>query len=216
MVTDKVRLVFGRKKKEGEPTRTGSTAASAASMTEASSPVRPGAKNRPTPSRREAEAARRRPLVPADREAAKRDSRQRERAERSKYREAMYRGEEWALGPRDKGAQRRFIRDIVDARWNIGEFLLPIMIVALPISLLPYGWAYTLGFAVLYGMLFVTILDVVLLVRRVKKAVLAKFGEEPQRGTGWYVFSRSVQLRAGRVPRPQVTRGGQPIPTRPA
>ncbi|WP_040161305.1 DUF3043 domain-containing protein [Mobilicoccus massiliensis] len=190
--------MFGRKKQEE------------ATVTPA--PVveqRPGAKNRPTPSRREAEAARRRPIVPADREAAKKDSRRREREERAKYREAMYRGEEWALGPRDRGPQRRFVRDMVDSRWNVGEFLLPLMIIALPISMLPYRWAYIAGFTVLYGMIALTVLDVLLLTRRVKKAVREKFGEEPAKGTAWYVFSRSVQLRAGRMPRPQVTRGGR-------
>ena len=179
-------------------------------VSEPVAPARPGAKNRPTPSRREAEAARRRPIVPADREAAKKESRERERAERARYREGMYRGEEWALGPRDRGRQRRFVRDVVDSRWNIGEFLLPVMIVALPLSLLRYSWAYTAGFAVLYGMMIVTVLDVVLLDRRIKKEIRARFGEEPARGTFWYVFSRSVQMRAGRIPRPQVTRKGEP------
>ncbi|MDO5628619.1 MAG: DUF3043 domain-containing protein [Mobilicoccus sp.] len=200
--------MFGRKKTD-EQARTGSTAVGAepkSAVTE-----RPGAKNRPTPSRREAEAARRRPIVPPDREAAKRESKAKQRELRMKHREAMYRGEEWALSPRDKGPQRRFVRDIIDSRWNVGEFLLPVMIIALPISLLPYAPAYFIGFAVLYGMLFASILDVVLLSRRVKREIREKRGEEPQKGTGWYVFSRSAQLRPGRMPRPRVTRGGQPI-----
>ncbi|GAB49510.1 hypothetical protein MOPEL_130_01170 [Mobilicoccus pelagius NBRC 104925] len=174
-------------------------------------PVRPGAKNRPTPSRREAEAARKRPIVPADRKAAKQESRQKERAERARYREGMYRGEEWALGPRDQGPQRRLVRDLVDSRWNVGEFLLPIMIVALPISMLPNRWAYIVGFVVLYGMIVLTVLDAVLLARRAKNEIRSRLGEEPAKGTFWYVFSRSVQMRAGRVPRPRVTRKGAPM-----
>lgn len=205
--------MLGRKKADQAPGRTGSTAALAVPTTgpgEVTSPTRPGAKNRPTPSRREAEAARKRPIVPSDRDAAKKDARQREREQRARHREALNAGEEWALGIRDRGAQRRYVRDVVDARWNIGEFLLPIMIIALPISLLPSRWAATFALAVLYGMVAITILDVVLLSRRINTAIRQKFGEEPQRGTGWYVFSRSVQLRAGRIPRPQVPRGGQP------
>ncbi len=199
-VADMVWHVYRWKKQEETPV-----------ASETASPVRPGAKNRPTPSRREAEAARRRPIVPADREAAKKESRQKERAERARYREGMYRGEQWALGPRDRGPQRQLIRDIIDSRWNIGEFLLPVMIVALPLSLLRYSWAYTAGFAVLYGMMIVTILDTVFLSRRIKKEISERLGEEPSRGTFWYVFSRSVQMRPGRVPRPRVTRKGERV-----
>ena len=36
---------------------------------------------------------------------------------------------------RDKGPVRRFIRDYVDARWNIGEFMLPVMLIVLALSL---------------------------------------------------------------------------------
>lgn len=180
-------------------------------VSEPASSVRPGAKNRPTPSRREAEAARRRPIVPPDREAAKKQSRERERAERARYREGMYRGEEWALGPRDRGPQRQLIRDVIDSRWNIGEFLLPVMIVALPLSLLRNTWAYTAAFAVLYGIMIVTVLDIVFLDRRIRTEIRTRLGQQPAKGTFWYVFSRSVQMRAGRVPRPRVTRKGEPM-----
>jgi len=189
----------------------------APAVSEPVSPVRPGAKNRPTPSRREAEAARRRPIVPADREAAKKESRQRERTERARYREGMYRGEEWALGPRDRGPQRQLIRDLVDSRWNLGEFVLPVLLVGLALSLLPRGSAYLVGASVLYGVIAITLVDVFLLYRRITKEIRTRLHEEPARGTFWYVFSRSVQMRAGRVPRPRVTRKGEriaPAPTR--
>ncbi len=209
--TAKVWHVFGRKKDEETTGRTGSTAATPTGVTSPVTEARPGAKNRPTPSRREAEAARRRPIVPADRDAAKRDSKVREREQRNKHREAMYRGEDWALGPRDKGAQRALVRDIVDSRWNLGEFLLPIVIIALPISLLPYQWAYISGFVILYGMLIATAIDAFLLNRRVKREIHDTLGEDPQPGTGWYVFSRSSQLRGGRIPRPRVSRKGERV-----
>lgn len=195
--------MFGRKKNETplDPAphdRTGSTA------------VRPGAKNRPTPSRREAEAARKRPLIPADRKAAAQQSKQRQQAARVKHREAMMRGEEWALAARDRGKQRAFIRDVVDSRWSLGEFLLPIMVIGLPISLIPNRTAILLGYTLVYGALIATILDTVFMWIRVKAQIRARFDEEPQRGSGWYMFSRAVQIRPGRVPKPAVARGERP------
>ncbi|WP_168581294.1 DUF3043 domain-containing protein [Gephyromycinifex aptenodytis] len=195
--------MFGRKKDDAPvdqapQDRTGSSA------------VRPGAKNRPTPSRREAEAARRRPVVPADRKAAAQQSKIKEREARLKTREAMLSGEEWALPARDQGRQRQFIRDVVDSRWSIGEFLLPIMIIGLPISLIQNSTAVMIGYTLVYGALIATLLDTVFLTMRLKKQIRERFGEEPARGTGWYVFSRSVQIRPGRMPRPRVKRGESP------
>lgn len=195
--------MFGRKKEQ----ESASPGAADSDAKTAAAPARPGAKNRPTPSRREAEAARRRPIIPADRKAAQRQSREKERSARAKHREAMLNGEEWALPPRDRGAQRRFLRDVVDSRWNIGEFLLPIMVIGLPLSLMPARWALSAGYALVYGALFATILDWAILRVRVKALVQEKFGEPLQRGSGWYLFSRAVQIRPGRIPRPLVSRG---------
>ena len=40
-------------------------------------------------------------------------------------------GDEANLPLRDKGPAKRFIRDYVDARWNVGEFMLPVMVLVL-------------------------------------------------------------------------------------
>ena len=68
-------------------------------------------------------------------------------------REAMLRGEERYLPERDKGPERRFLRDMVDRRINVGEFLLPAMIIILGLSLLPMRWAQTGTFVAAYGLL---------------------------------------------------------------
>ncbi|WP_226344902.1 DUF3043 domain-containing protein [Agilicoccus flavus] len=191
-----------RRKKDEVTAATGETP-----QTHGSHAVRPGAKNRPTPSRREAEAARRRPLVPADRKAAQARSREQEREQRLRLREAMAAGEEWALPARDRGPQRAYIRDYIDARWNVAEFLLPIMIIGLPISLVPN--AIAIGYSLVYGALLVAILDVTVLWFGLKKRLRARFGE-PERGSLWYVISRAMQIRPGRIPRPRVKRGQFP------
>ena len=46
-------------------------------------------------------------------------------------RQAMVTGDDAHLPARDKGPERRFIRDHIDARWNIGEFMLPVMLIVL-------------------------------------------------------------------------------------
>src|SRR5690606_21945286 len=82
------------------------------------------------------EAARKRPLVDNDRKAAKARARDERRRAASLQHKAMLSGDEAHLPPRDRGPVRRFIRDYVDARWNIGEWLLPIMLVTLIVSYL--------------------------------------------------------------------------------
>ncbi len=87
-------------------------------------------KGRPTPSRREREAANRRPLVgnsPADKKAA----RARLNTEREKARVGMANGEERYLPAKDRGEQRRFVRDWIDARWNVGEVMMPVLVIFL-------------------------------------------------------------------------------------
>ena len=174
---------------------------------------RPGAKNRPTPSRREQEAARKRPLVPTDRKAAAGQSRDANRVTRAKQRAAMLSGDESALPPRDKGPVKRYIRDAVDARWNVGEFMLPVMIVVLALTFAPAllpsiaSWTTLLVFALVYGLVAAGALDAFLMWRRTKAKIVAKFGDAPPRGSAMYAVMRAFQMRRSRLPRPQVARG---------
>jgi hypothetical protein len=201
--------VFGRKKtpKDSSP--------SAITYAE-----RPGAKNRRTPSRREQESANKRPLVPKDRKAAAGQSRDASRVARAKQRAALLSGDESALPARDKGPVKRFIRDTVDARWNIGEFMLPVMFVVLALTFLPYffkssaSWATLLVFGLVYGLVIAGALDAFLMWRRTKAKIFARFGEVPPRGSAMYAVMRAFQLRRSRLPRPQVERAPFQIPGR--
>ena len=93
-------------------------------------------KGRPTPRRKTAEAANRRPLVPQDRKAAAKDARAAQRAERDKQYAAMQTGDERYMPAKDKGPVRRYIRQYVDARWSLGELFLPVAIVMLLLNML--------------------------------------------------------------------------------
>ena len=199
-------FVFGRKKNPANG------APSAITYAE-----REGAKNRRTPSRREQEAARKRPLVPKDRKAAASQSRDANRLARAKQRAAMLSGDESALPARDKGPVKRYIRDVVDTRWNVGEFMLPVMVAVLALTFLPAvvpsiaSWTTMLVFVLVYGLVGAGALDAFLMWRRTKAKILAKFGQAPPRGSAMYAVMRAFQMRRSRLPRPQVARGAKPL-----
>lgn len=193
-------MVFGRSKTTNEELAEQVTA-----------PARDGAKNRPTPKRRDQEAARKQPLVVSDRKAAKGADRAKRREQMVKQRQAMMNGDESAMPPRDKGPTRRFIRDYVDARWNLGEFMLPVMLIVLALSFVRTPWAMMLVFVVVYGLIAAAIVDTFLMWRRVRKKIIDRSGEDAVgRGDGFYAAMRAFQMRRTRMPRPQVARGEFP------
>jgi hypothetical protein len=128
-------------------------------------------------------------------------------------------GEESALPARDKGPVKRFIRDAVDARWNIGEFMLPIMFVVLALTFLPAvftstrSWASLLVFTLVYGLVIIGALDAFLMWRGIKAKIVARFGEGPPRGSAMYAVMRTFQMRRSRLPRPQVERARPKLAT---
>ena len=128
----------------------------------------------------------------------------------------MLSGDESALPARDKGPVKRYIRDVVDARWNVGEFMLPVMIVVLALTFAPAvvpkiaSWTTLLVFVLVYGLVAAGAIDAFLMWRRAKTQIVAKFGEAPPRGSAMYAVLRAFQMRRSRLPRPQVERGGKP------
>ncbi|WP_104119056.1 DUF3043 domain-containing protein [Arthrobacter sp. B1805] len=166
-------------------------------------------KGAPTPKRSVQEAARKRPLVPNDRKAAREQSRSSVRDERARTRLALDTDDERYLPLRDKGPNRRYIRQFVDARTNIGEFL---MIAALVFVILSFFQSLAVQSAVLMAfwvLIVAVIVDCVLLRRKLKKKLTNKFGG-PNQGDLWYGITRALQLRRLRLPKPQVRRGQYP------
>ncbi len=179
---------------------------------EAHGAAREGAKNRPTPKRKDQEAARKRPLVVTDRKQARSQDRAKRREAMTRTRHAMLTGDDAGLPPRDKGPVRRFIRDHVDARRNLAEFMLPVMVVVLALSFLRTS-AILLAVTVLtYGILLTAVLDTVLMWRGLRRRLVEKFGDDvaKTRGNGMYAAMRAFQLRRSRMPRIQVSRGEYP------
>lgn len=168
-------------------------------------------KGAPTPSRREQEAARKRPLVPTDRKEAARVARQKQTEAREKARIGMANGDERYLTVRDRGPQRRFVRDYVDARFSIGEFLIPVMLLVIVVSFLPWAFMQLWGLIALWGFFLIAVIDCIVLGFLVIRKVGAKFGTtKVERGLRWYAATRALQLRVMRLPKPQVKRGHYP------
>ncbi|MGN6426518.1 MAG: DUF3043 domain-containing protein [Leifsonia sp.] len=165
----------------------------------------------PTPSRREQEAARKRPLVPNDRKEAARNARAKQAEAREKARIGMAAGDERYLTARDRGPQRRFVRDYVDARFSIGAFLIPVMLLVIVLSFLPWAFMQVWGLVALWAFFLIAVLDCVFLGFRVTKKIGDKFGKtKVERGLKWYAAMRALQLRVMRLPKPQVKRGQFP------
>ncbi|NKY12222.1 DUF3043 domain-containing protein [Cellulomonas hominis] len=171
-------------------------------------------KGRPTPKRKVAEAANRRPLVPTDRKAAAKEARAAQRVERDRQYAAMQTGDEKYLPAKDKGAVRRYVRNYVDARWSLGELFLPVAIVMLLANMILTSWnpdVAFLGLVVLYLFIVAMVVDVVIMWRRLRKRLIAKFGDDAiQRGLMMYSVTRVFQIRRARLPKPQVKHGEYP------
>jgi hypothetical protein len=187
-----------------------------------SKPAAQAAKGRPTPKRASAEANRyrtvtgattsgrgrqandpKRKLTPAEKNQA--------RADRSKQMQAMRRGEDWALGARDRGPTKRLTRDYVDSHRRPMEYYmyaLVLLIIALfgersDKSLSNYMQIFLLAIVVVIA------IDGYFLRRSIVKAVEERLPGESTRGLGLYAIMRALQLRRFRTPAPRLKPGDE-------
>lgn len=167
-------------------------------------------KGAPTPSRAEQEAARKRPLVPNDRKEAAKQARTQQAAARERARVGMAMGEDKYLPARDRGPQKKFVRDYVDARFSIGEVLIPVMFAVILLTFVPSPEVQAIGIMALWAFFLVAVLDVVILGFILTRKVAAKFGADKAERVRWYAAMRALQLRPLRLPKPQVKRGQYP------
>ena len=176
------------------------------------SPVKEGGKGRPTPSRKEAEAARmarvRTPRTRKEQSAAARGARY---ESSQKLREAMKTGDERYLPVRDKGPMRRFTRDFVDSKFTLAELILPLLVVTMVL-----GWSgnnslawFANAFMTL--MLLAVVANLLWLRISLHRQLKRRFPEQTRKGITYYAIVRAVQLRFLRMPKAQV-RIGQQLP----
>ena len=167
-----------------------------------------GGKGRPTPSRKEAQAAaRERARAGMDKKAAQKLLRDKRAESNRRMREGMKAGDEKFLPARDQGPVRRFVRDWVDARISVAEFLLPLLILIMVlqgVGMQEFSsglWAATL---------LLLLVDTFWVRFRMTRDLRARFPDENLKGTTFYAFVRILQLRFMRLPKPNVKIGGAP------
>jgi len=164
-------------------------------------------KGRPTPKRKEASVKRGASLAPAKTREEKRQAKAELRQARLAQRSAFMRGDENALPARDRGPVRKYVRNIVDSRINVGEFFLPFIFIVLIVSMTRNQTIAIMSILLMNVIMFVAIIDGWFLGRRIKKRVAEKFPNENTKGLALYGFLRSTQMRRMRAPKPLVKRG---------
>lgn len=172
-------------------------------------------KGRPTPKRKDAEKKNLRPLVPADRKEAKkkaRDDMKRRRNEAyARQQEAMRTGDERFMPERDRGRPRRLARAVVDCRWNFSEWLMPVLIIFMVITIFvaPYQkQVATWALFATYGAMLFSAIEAFWVHSIFKKLATQRFpNDDIPKWTGLYMFSRMIMFRRWRQPKPQIERG---------
>jgi hypothetical protein len=167
-----------------------------------------GGKGRPTPSRKEAQAAaRERARTAMDKKAAQKLLREKRTESNRRMREGMKAGDERFLPARDQGPVRRYVRDWVDSRISVAEFLLPLLIL---IMVLQSSGAAGLSSIIWSIMIVLLVVDTLWIRFKLRRDLKAKFPDENLRGTMFYAFIRMLQLRFMRLPKAQVKFGQKP------
>jgi hypothetical protein len=175
--------------------------------------TRPGAvtagKGRPTPKRSDAERRRRQPYTPPrDRKEAARTSRARQRTDRGRRMEAVRRGEEWALPPRDRGPVKALARDYVDSKRRVSEYYMYGLLVLLVLLFIRAPIVQTIVPLLVLGAVLIMGVEGILIGRRAKALAAQRLPGESTRGLGLYAAMRALQIRRLRVPKPRVRPGG--------
>lgn len=168
------------------------------------------AKGRPTPKRSVAEAKRRQPITGSSRAAAvprTKEEKAKARANRAGRYEAMRRGEEWALNPRDRGRARALARDFVDSKRRVSEYYMYILVVLLAAVFVRSPAAQAIISPVVLLLILVIVVDATLIRRSLSRLMAERLPGESTRGLTMYAVMRALQIRRFRVPTPRVRPG---------
>lgn len=182
--------------------------------------IRAGKKGKATPKRKEAQSMSYVPLVPdpKDRKAHQKVERARIRARQDKEYEAMERGDVSHMPAAERDPMRIYVRQWIDARWNISEWFMPaallLLIVSFAFTSVNPMVAYVLAIAMYVYMLLVVI-DLIVMWVLLKKS-MREHGYKTDRESlksrriGSYAISRALQVRRWRMPKPTNKHGQWP------
>ena len=154
----------------------------------------PVTKGRPTPTRREAEQARKQRL------SGSADPKQQRRIERQRDVQAR-------ASLRDGGPVRGFCRDYVDSRFRASQLLLPSYAIIF-ISFFSKSAAAAVIVTGVFGVVVIAVaIETLLLFRGLGRGLRERFPNESHRGARFYSFTRSIWPRRFRNPKPRVKHG---------
>jgi hypothetical protein len=151
-------------------------------------------------------------VAPENRREATRQMRQRQREEREERTTGMRNGDERYLLVRDRGPERRLVRDIVDSRRTVGTWFFGgalIVLVGTTIRIQAIQFASN----ILWALLAVgVVLDSILIARKVKRLVRERFPKSEVRVGSLQIYGvmRALTFRRMRVPKPQIELGQKP------
>lgn len=183
-------------------------------MTAVDDETGPSGKGRATPSRREAEAARKKAMkTPLTRRERMRRERQARQQQRTAEMAALRAGDTRNLPARDRGPVRALVRDVVDRRYNVAEFLLPLLLLILVLSFIRLPWAALTVLVLWTATIMGVTIDSLVMVRGLRRQLAARFEKPQTRGAVSYGIMRSTQLRRFRLPKPTIGRG-EPLDSR--
>lgn len=161
-------------------------------------PLPGDAKNRPTPTRREAEAARMARLHPElDPKKARELNREAQNTQRRSQMAAF-----------DALPERALLRDVIDSRFNIGEIALPLMLLILLLQVIPAGVDWMNYSVILMWIILIAIaVDLFIVWRKFKKLAAERIPGRPLKGLIFYAWNRQMSMRRWRMPAARVKRG---------
>ena len=178
---------------------------------DAAGPARPGGKGRPTPRRREAQKRRTGPVAPPPktRREAVRRAREQGSDRRADAREGLRAGDERYLSARDRGPERRMVRDVVDSRRNAGVLFLLSAVVYFAGLLIPSVQIKAAITALWLTVLILLVVDSAVIGLRIRKLMRERYPDssEPLGKLIFYGATRATMIRRWRMPKPAVEVG---------
>jgi hypothetical protein len=186
-----------------------------------SKPTAEAGKGRPTPKRSEAERNRyqsitgsttsgRGPSSGSSGSSGRKptpEEKARAQSERDRRMTAMRRGEEWALGPRDRGPVKKLARDYVDSHRRPSEYYMYVLVILL-VALLSRSKTLSNYVSPLVLVLVVIVaVDAYLIRRALYKLAAERYPGESTRGMTTYAVMRALQIRRFRMPKPRLKPG---------
>ena len=185
-------------------------------------------KGRPTPTRKEAEAARKAALAGStDAKSSRQAERSAARQARAEAQQALRSGDEKRLPARDAGPVKSYVREFVDGRISMGEIFIPVAVLVLLLGFVRVQAVQVVLLWVWLVVLVGVVVDSVYIVWRLRRVLPQRFPDADPRtsyghdargnltyglkGATSYGVIRSLQMRMLRLPKPKVRWNGQPV-----